>query len=100
MPYDAQNLEDQMAGKGCLTQAAAARTLGLSPSTIHRWMSDGSVNAIDAGETKRFVEVRSLIEHFGLPAANMLGVGSKLRELGVPAEFLVGLTDEDGNPID
>ena len=97
--YDTPSLEEQMAAKGCLSQSTAARALGVHPSTVHRWMNDGSVKTLEAGESKRFVEVHSLLKHFGFEAANKLGVGAKLRALGVPVEHLTGLTDEDGNPI-
>jgi len=66
-------LHDMMAARGFLSAREVAKRCGHSPSTVYRWVDDGTVEGERVG-SQRFVKLSSVIKHLGPAAARMLGL--------------------------
>jgi excisionase family DNA binding protein len=100
---------------GFLSTTDTAMVLGLSQSTVWRWIEKGEVDSTQVGANRQYIHVKEAVRQYGLDAANIVGAGSAMLRAGIPRKHLValGLTgldaaepasvaieeDEDGNPL-
>jgi len=68
-----------MKANGYLPAAEVAKRLGVSRQTLARWAEDGAIDA-ELVAHRRYINVRSLVDHIGAKQARLFGFLKKKAE--------------------
>jgi predicted DNA-binding transcriptional regulator AlpA len=70
----ADTIDAKMRRSGYLSVSEAAVKVGCNPSTISRWADEGGLRTITAMESRRYVNVRDLVQKVGIEASVIVGL--------------------------